>query len=68
MEMSELNKRELWLIEWIAKSEARQDLWDLELSEVLTIVMREWIKQQFDHYPYLRAEAKRLQDAKKSIV
>lgn len=60
-----LSERELWLIEWIAKSESRQDLWDLELSAIITIVMREWIKQQFDQYAPLRYEAKKLQDAKK---
>ena len=59
-----LNKREIWLVEWIAKSECRQDLWDLDISEIMNLVMREWIKEQFDTYENLRHKAKMIRDTK----
>lgn len=60
-----LSKREIWLIEWIAKR--RHDLWDLTTEEIMIIVMREWIKAQFDQYQELHNEVKQLQNAKNSL-
>ncbi len=53
-----LAERELWIVDWIAKSGSRQDLLDLNTEELMVVLMREWIKMQFDHYELLRKEAK----------
>lgn len=57
-----LSERELWLINWITKY--RHDLWDMSTEEILTRVMQEWIKYQFDQYQELRSEAKKAREEK----
>ncbi len=60
-----VDEREIWLIGWISKTETRQDLWDLEKDEIITVALREWIKAQFDHYSNLGIEAKKLRESNK---